>query len=103
MKDLIFRPPGAERDETLSAKASLVYVEPTEEDGDTDEEDEGGRVPKSRAVFPRSCLKERQPFSLVLSRVRGQENIKSMAKPSHSSSMRRNLPLLEYSSRPGIF
>jgi len=41
MKDLIFRPPGAERDETLSAKASLVYVEPTKDDGDTDDEDEG--------------------------------------------------------------
>ena len=41
MKDLIFRPPGAERDETLSAKASLVYVEPTKEEGDTDEEEEG--------------------------------------------------------------
>lgn len=45
MKDLIFRPPGAARDETLSAKASLVYVEPTKKgEGDTDEEevDEGG-------------------------------------------------------------
>ena len=31
MKDLIFRPPGAERDETLKAKASLVYVEPTKQ------------------------------------------------------------------------
>eukprot|EP00985_Skeletonema_marinoi_P006484 scaffold2804_cov118-Skeletonema_marinoi.AAC.1 len=41
MKDLIFRPPGAERDETLSAKASLVYVEPTKDDGDTDDEEEG--------------------------------------------------------------
>lgn len=29
MKDLIFRPPGSEQDETLSARASLVYVEPT--------------------------------------------------------------------------
>ena len=49
MKDLIFRPPGAERDETLSAKASLVYVEPTEEDGDTDEEDEGGESTKKQS------------------------------------------------------
>jgi structural maintenance of chromosome 1 len=29
MKDLIFRPPGSEYDDTLSARASLVYVEPT--------------------------------------------------------------------------
>lgn len=44
MKDLIFRPPGAERDETLSAKASLVYVEPSKKKGgnedDTEDEDE---------------------------------------------------------------
>ena len=29
MKDLIFRPPGSEWDDTLSARASLVYVEPS--------------------------------------------------------------------------
>ena len=40
MKDLIFRPPGAERDETLSAKASLVYVEPSQDDTDDNEEEE---------------------------------------------------------------
>jgi len=53
MKDLIFRPPGADRDETLSAKASLVYVEPTttQKDGDasgTDEEENGSPKKKSR-------------------------------------------------------
>lgn len=43
MKDLIFRPPGSEHDDTLSARASLVYVEPTpKEGGDDDEEGEGG-------------------------------------------------------------
>jgi len=52
MKDLIFRPPGTARDETLSARASLVYVEPQKK-GDTDEEgenndpaDEEGRLSK---------------------------------------------------------
>lgn len=49
MKDLIFRPPGAERDETLSAKASLVYVEPTKEEGDTDDEEEEGESPKRQS------------------------------------------------------
>ncbi len=48
MKDLIFRPPGSERDETLSAKASLEYVEPTKEDGDTDEEEGESPQRKSR-------------------------------------------------------
>ena len=44
MKDLIFRPPGSEQDETLSARASLVYVEPTKDEDDNDEDDgEGGR------------------------------------------------------------
>ncbi len=46
MKDLIFRPPGSEQDETLSARASLVYVEPTptkEVGYDGDEVDEGER------------------------------------------------------------
>ena len=43
MKDLIFRPPGS-TDEELSAKASLVYVEPGE--GETDEDIEGGRLSK---------------------------------------------------------
>ena len=46
MKDLIFRPPGTERDETLSAKASLVYVEPTKKDDETDEEEDGDNSPK---------------------------------------------------------
>ena len=41
MKDLIFRPPGAARDETLSAKASLVYVEP-EKKGEDDTDNEEG-------------------------------------------------------------
>lgn len=47
MKDLIFRPPGSEYDDTLSARASLVYVEPTPAsnkkdgyDGGDDAEDE---------------------------------------------------------------
>ena len=49
MKDLIFRPPGTARDETLSAKASLVYVEPNKKDGETDDEEEDGSpVKKSR-------------------------------------------------------
>jgi structural maintenance of chromosome 1 len=39
MKDLIFRPLGSERDENLSAKASLVFVEPN---SDTDEDDDEG-------------------------------------------------------------
>jgi len=38
MKDLIFRPPGSSTDDTLSAKASLVYVEPDEGGGDGEEE-----------------------------------------------------------------
>jgi len=36
MKDLIFRPPGTARDATLTATASLIYVEPNKEDGDDD-------------------------------------------------------------------
>lgn len=43
MKDLIFRPPGSTNEE-LSAKASLVYVEP--EEGETQEEVEEGRLSK---------------------------------------------------------
>ena len=39
MRDLIFRPPGAARDENLSARASLVYVEPSKKN---DNEEEGG-------------------------------------------------------------
>lgn len=42
MKDLIFRPPGSSTDDTLSAKASLVYVEPDEGGGGGEEE--GGGV-----------------------------------------------------------
>ena len=52
MKDLIFRPPGS-TDDTLSAKASLVYVEPDEggdEEGggenDTQDEQREGRLSK---------------------------------------------------------
>lgn len=48
MKDLIFRPPGAARDETLSAKASLVYVEPSKKDETDDEEGETPEKKKSR-------------------------------------------------------
>ena len=55
MKDLIFRPPGAERDETLSAKASLVYVEPTKEDGDTDEEE--GESPQKQSRLSKKLPK----------------------------------------------
>eukprot|EP00579_Thalassiosira_antarctica_P001997 CAMPEP_0201868672 /NCGR_PEP_ID=MMETSP0902-20130614/2454_1 /ASSEMBLY_ACC=CAM_ASM_000551 /TAXON_ID=420261 /ORGANISM="Thalassiosira antarctica, Strain CCMP982" /LENGTH=1327 /DNA_ID=CAMNT_0048394037 /DNA_START=180 /DNA_END=4163 /DNA_ORIENTATION=+ len=50
MKDLIFRPPGTARDETLSARASLVYVEPTKAgEENTDEEENSpkkGRLSK---------------------------------------------------------
>lgn len=45
MKDLIFRPPGSNvHAEELSAKASLVYVEPEDgnEEGDEEEEGAGG-------------------------------------------------------------
>ena len=43
MKDLIFRPPGS-TDEELSAKASLVYVEPDE--GEIQDDGESGRLSK---------------------------------------------------------
>ena len=39
MRDLIFRPLGAARDENLSARASPVYVEPSKKN---DNEEEGG-------------------------------------------------------------
>jgi len=43
MKDLIFRPPGSNvHAEDLSAKASLVYVEPEEGNEGGDEEEQGG-------------------------------------------------------------
>lgn len=52
MKDLIFRPPGS-TDDTLSAKASLVYVEPDEGgdgegggENDTQDEQREGRLSK---------------------------------------------------------
>lgn len=53
MKDLIFRPPGTARDETLSARASLVYVEPAkkgeeEDDDDTDDEGEDNDSPQKK-------------------------------------------------------
>ncbi|KAL9184441.1 hypothetical protein ACHAXT_002527 [Thalassiosira profunda] len=51
MRDLIFRPPGAARDETLSARASLVYVEPAKGEGggeDTDDEAAGSPPKKSK-------------------------------------------------------
>lgn len=63
MKDLIFRPPGSEYDDTLSARASLVYVEPTpvtkkreggderddaEEDDEDDEEEDNAAAAKKK-------------------------------------------------------
>ena len=63
MKDLIFRPPGSEYDDTLSARASLVYVEPTpvtkkrgggdegddvEEDDEDDEEEDNASAKKKK-------------------------------------------------------
>lgn len=51
MKDLIFRPPGS-TNEDLSAKASLVYVEP--EEGETQDEGEGRlskKLPKGKTTI----------------------------------------------------
>lgn len=50
MKDLIFRPPGSERDENLSAKASLVFVEPNSDKDEDDDEggEEGGFKKRGR-------------------------------------------------------
>ena len=68
MKDLIFRPAGSEYDDTLSARASLVYVEPTPasnkkdgwdggdnaEDDDDDKKKEGRlskKLPKGKTTI----------------------------------------------------
>jgi structural maintenance of chromosome 1 len=50
MKDLIFRPLGSERDENLSAKASLVFVEPNSDKDEDDDEggEEGGFKKRGR-------------------------------------------------------
>ncbi|EJK78068.1 hypothetical protein THAOC_00054, partial [Thalassiosira oceanica] len=60
MKDLIFRPPGTARDATLSAKATLIYVEP--KDGGGSDEDEEPK--KKRADFRPSWRKEPPTCSL---------------------------------------
>lgn len=61
MKDLIFRPPGSEWDSTLSARASLVYVEPppgltattTTADGGGDGGNENDLEYERVGVFPK--------------------------------------------------
>ena len=58
MKDLIFRPPGGAADVTLSARASLVYVEPEEDkeeslEGEEKEREEGQAIKKSTGRFPK--------------------------------------------------
>lgn len=67
MKDLIFRPPGAARDETLSAKASLVYVEPTKKD----EEKNSGTDEEENSPKKKSRLSKKLPTgkTIIFSRI----------------------------------
>ncbi len=75
MKDLIFRPPGSEQDETLSARASLVYVEPTttKEVGDDGDEGErgGGEIDEEGAKKKSSRLAKKLPQgkTIIFSRI----------------------------------
>ncbi|KAL7543841.1 hypothetical protein ACHAXR_013280 [Thalassiosira sp. AJA248-18] len=73
MKDLIFRPPGSARDENLTAKASLVYVEPDKKKGDatsnTDEEEEGESPEKKAAKKSRLSQKMPMGKTIIFSRL----------------------------------
>ena len=74
MKDLIFRPLGSERDENLSAKASLVFVEPnSDKDEDDDEGGEEGGFKKRGRLSKKLPQGKTTIFSRVITTKRTRE------------------------------